>query len=379
MFITQDQLNVLLAAEFHPGAPLKLPNGARFSVVLKDGAGRSRTRDGAPLTADSTGAFLVGELERLDQTLHMPLVNFTYGRDLKQRADVTPADEVSSFTVSSFGSTGGLGTGNGIGTGKSWVSKEATQITNASVDIGKVSQPMTVWAHEVKWTIPELMSAAMLGRPIDEQKIAALKMKRDMDLDEQAYFGDSGLNVFGLLKLDNRTDFAAVSNVGSVATGASGSTAWSKKQPDEILADVNALLVSVWEASGFAVMPDTLLIPPVQFGYLSSTKISQAGSMSVLRFLLENNIALTQAGVKLDIYPTKWALGAGAGGTIGTSGTVDRMCAYTNDDMRVRFPFCALQTTPLQYDGLYHKQTFWTRIGVVEPVYPETIGYADGI
>ena len=53
-------------------------------------------------TRDSTGAFLIGELERLDQTLHDPLVAVTWGRDIDLREDVTIADEVSSFTNSTF-------------------------------------------------------------------------------------------------------------------------------------------------------------------------------------------------------------------------------------------------------------------------------------
>src|SRR3569833_1326821 len=77
-----------------------------------------RTQDGR--TADSTGAFLVGELERLDQTLHDPLVDYQWGRDIDLREDVTIADEVSSFTLSNMASAGSLGTGNGIGNGKAW-------------------------------------------------------------------------------------------------------------------------------------------------------------------------------------------------------------------------------------------------------------------
>jgi hypothetical protein len=44
---------------------------------------------------DSTGAFLIGELERLDQTLHMPLAAVTWSRDIDLREDVTLADEFS--------------------------------------------------------------------------------------------------------------------------------------------------------------------------------------------------------------------------------------------------------------------------------------------
>ena len=57
-------------------------------------------------TLDSTGAFYVGELERLDQTLHQPLVAVTWGRDVDLREDVSMADETSSFTNSTFAAAG---------------------------------------------------------------------------------------------------------------------------------------------------------------------------------------------------------------------------------------------------------------------------------
>ena len=45
----------------------------------------------------STGAFLVGELERLDPTLYEPITDFTWGRDIDLRTDVTIADEVLDY------------------------------------------------------------------------------------------------------------------------------------------------------------------------------------------------------------------------------------------------------------------------------------------
>src|SRR5512135_860765 len=98
-----------------------------------------RTSDGR--TVDSTGAFLVGELERLDLTLHEPLAAVTWGRDIDLREDVTLADEVSSFTLSTFGSSGGLGVGNSAGNGKAWIGKNTDQITGVGLDIAKVANP----------------------------------------------------------------------------------------------------------------------------------------------------------------------------------------------------------------------------------------------
>jgi hypothetical protein len=95
--------------------------------------------------------------------------------------------------------------------------------------------------------------------------------------------------------------------------------------------------------------------------------------------VLDNNILTTSGRGKLNIFPMKWLAGAGVGGTLGTAGTVDRMIAYTKEKDRVRFPMTLLQRTPVQYDSIYHKSTYFGRLGVLEIVYPETIAYRDGI
>lgn len=329
------------------------------------------THDGR--TCDSSGAFLVGELERLDQTLHEPLSAVSWGRDIDLREDVTIADEVSSFTLSSYASQGGLGTGNGIGTGKAWAGKNSDQITGLGIDIAKTPNPLTLWMMELKYTIPELESAAKLGRPIDQQKYAGMQLKHQMDIDEQVYIGDTSLNVTGLV------NNSLVTNVGPVATGAANGTQWTTKTPAEILQDVNTLLVSTWTAAAYAVIPTRLLLPPAQFGYISTQLVSLAGNLSILKYIMENNLLTTSGKGKIDIYPCKWLIGAGAGGTIGTEGTHDRMVAYTKEYDRVRFPMTVLQRTPIQYMSIYHQTTYFCRLGVIEVVYPETIGYADGI
>ena len=217
-----------------------------------------KTKDGR--TYDSTGAFLVGELERLDQTMNMPLAAVTFGRDIDLRGDVTLADETSSFTLSSFASAGSLGDGNGIRNGKAWIGKSTDQIGGVSVDIGKYPQPLTPWGMELKFSILELESAAKIGRPIDAQKYEALKLKHQMDTDEMVYVGDSSLGYTGLVNA------SSISNVTNVPNGASASPLWINKTPSEILKDVNDCLQSAWAASGFAVIPNRIGLPPAQFG-----------------------------------------------------------------------------------------------------------------
>lgn len=339
--------------------------GKRLGVTVKTADGR---------TCDSTGAFYVGELERLDMKMHEPLAAVTWGRDIDLREDVTIADDVSSFTLSTFGSVGGLGTGNSIGNGKAWVGKNATEIAGLSVDIAKIPHPLRPWALELAYTIFELEAAAKLGRPIDQQKWQGLQLKHQMDTDEQVYIGDLTTGDTGLL------NNSLVTDVNNLPNGAGGHPQWTTKTPQEILADVNFALTTVWAASAWAVMPKNILIPPAQYGYISTQLVSTAGSQSILKYLRENNLIAQSVGPNaLEIYPVKWAIGSGAGGTIGTLGTVDRMTVYTRDIDRVRFPMTMLQRTPVQYDGLYHKCTYFGRLGVVEVVYPETVGYFDGL
>lgn len=341
------------------------------------GRRRAFTRDAMTYdqyTIDSTGAFLIGELERLDPTLHEPLVNVTWPRDIDLREDVTIADEVSSFTNSTFASAGGI-----TPTGKAWISKDSNAITGVALDIGKTTHPLYLWAMEVKYTLPELESAQKLGRPIDVQKYDAMKIKHQMDIDEMVYVGDTTYNEYGLFNSNLVVPSQASGALGSGGpTGTGNTTMWANKLasggagPSAVLADVNFLLNATWAATGYSIMPTSLRIPPAQFGLLVSTIVSSAGNQSVLEFLRNNSLCNAANGRPLDIQPVKWLTGRGAGG-------FDRMVAYTRDMNRVRFPLVPLQRTPLEYRSLYQITTYFGRLGVIEMPYPETIGYMDAI
>jgi len=312
------------------------------------------------LTQDSTGAFYVGQLERLDQTIHPPLVAYTWGRDIDLRTDVTTGDEIASFTNSSFAASGGM-----TPAGLSWIGKDVNAITGAMLDIGKTPQPLFMWGMELSYTEGELASAMQLGMPIDSQKYEVIQLKHQMDIDQCVYIGDSDLGTAGLL---NHTLVTNVANV----TGGTWAAAITALTPDVIVAQINEVLQSVWQASGWAVMPTELRVPPLQYGQLVSTKVSSAGNVALLRYIQQNSLCNTANGQELNIQPLKWLIGRGVGAT-------QRMIAYTKDYQRVRFPLTPLQRTPVERRSLFYLTTYWGRIGVIEMVYPETIGYRDGI
>lgn len=323
---------------------------------------RATVRDGLQTfdqrTIDSAGAFLVGELERLDQRLHDPLASVTWSRDIDLREDVSIADELSAFTNSTFAAVGGVSS-----SGKAWIGKDTNAIAGMQLDIGKTALPLTLWGMQLGWTLPELESAMKLGRPVDQQKFQGMQLKYQMDIDEMVYIGDTDLGYTGLLN-------NASASKANVAAGAGGNT-WAQKTPAEILKDVNDLLTRAWTNAGFAVCPDTLLLPPTQFGLLT-VPVTSAGSLSILEYIKTNCIANSLNGRPLNIQPVKWLPTRGASST-------DRMVAYTKDPMRVRYPLVPLQRTPVEYRDLRQLTTYFGRMGVVETVYLETIAYADGI
>ncbi|HCQ9306210.1 DUF2184 domain-containing protein [Klebsiella pneumoniae] len=305
-------------------------------------------------TIDSSGAFLIHELERLDQTLNLPLTSQTWSRDIQLREDVSIADEISSFTNTTFAAAGSPNAN-----GKNWISPLATAMAGVNVNIEKQGFPLELWGMELGWTVIELNAAAQVGRPIDTQKYDGMQLKWNMDTDEQVYIGDAAKGAKGLLNLSQVTATNAVKT-------------WAQSTPDEIRASINQVLNNAWARSAYSKVPEDLLIPPEQYSFLASTIVSSAGNQSLLSYLETNTIAYHQNGKPLNIRPVKWVKGRGAGGT-------DRMVAYTNDKKFVRFPMVPLQSVPIQYRGLYQMVTYYGKLGAVEPVYPETLNYMDGI
>lgn len=356
---------VMTAFSFNGASPMHANRIALSdsTMLSRPGLIRARTTDSFMTfdqnTVDSTGAFLISELERLDPRLHEPLAMVTWGRDIDLRTDVTVADELSSFTNSSFASPGGIEPG-----GKAWIGKDVNAITGIALDIAKTAQPLHLWGMELSYTLPELATAAQLGRPIDSQKFNAMQRKYQMDVDEQTYIGDAKLGAPGMLNNPNVTTT-------NVAPGANGTT-WAQKSPNEILADINSLINATWLASAYTFAPTRLLLPPVAFSRLVSELVSIAGSNSVLEFLKNNSLSNTINGTPLEIYPVKWLAARGVGGT-------DRMMVYTKAEDRIRFPLTPLQRTPVEYRSLYQMTTYWGRIGQVEIPYTELIAYMDGI
>lgn len=318
-------------------------------------------------TRDSALAYYVNQLDNLDKKLYEPLVSVSWGRDIKLRPGITMSNESTSFIRSAFAAAGTLSNPATPSDGGNmpFISAESTAIPGVSVNGERIVLPLRPLAREVSYTSIELDRSQLTGQPIDAQKMDAFNVLYQMNTDQMVYIGYNAVGATGLLN-------SALVTAANVALGISGSRLWSEKTPDEILADVNTLLQGSWAASAYAVCPSGLRLPPAQFSYISSQKVSSAGNVSILKFLKENSIALNINGKELDIQPVKWLVGRGVDST-------DRMMAYTNELDRVRFPMVPVRRETPYYAGIRFIAPYLWAFGEVEIVYPETVRYADGI
>ncbi|WP_197058186.1 MULTISPECIES: DUF2184 domain-containing protein [Brevibacillus] len=334
----------------------KAPMARKVHTI--DGLGPSMMMNDAAISSGM--AFLVGELEKRDPRLLEPLNSVTWMRDIVAKTGGGWVEFTSNQFIN-YATTGG--NENGI------IGGETNDIPVMQADATKDVYKVFTFANILKVPFVDQQKLQGIGRSLDDILDKGIRLNYNKSIDNIVYTGVPRAGVYGLV---NHPDITAR----SVSVGAAGQTKWSSKTPDEILADVNTIITETWAASEYDLtgMANHILIPPQQYAYLVGTKVSEAGNISILQFLLDNNIGKNQ-GVDLVIAPSRWCAGAGTGGT-------DRMVAYVNDEDRVNFdltvPLSRVMTQP-QVTEMAYLTAYAAQIGQVKFLYTQCARYGDGI
>ncbi|MCL6442063.1 MAG: DUF2184 domain-containing protein [Alicyclobacillus sp.] len=320
-------------------------------------SGRVRMSDAA---ISSGMAFLNAELEKRDPRLLEPLQSVTWPRDIVAKTG-GGWTEFSSQYFTDYATTGGQG--NGI------IGGETNDIPVVQASVSKEVWQVFTWSNILKVSFVDQRKMQGIGRSLDELYDKGLRLNYNKTLDNVVYVGVPSVGATGLVNDPNVTASAA-------PNGQSGFSTWNKKNPEEILADINSVIENTWAASQYDLtgMANHILVPPTQYGLLATTIVSSAGNRSILDYVLENNLARNQ-GVDLVIVPCRWCVGAGTGGT-------DRMVAYVNDEDRVNFdltvPLSRVYTQPDVREGAYLTR-YDAQFSQVKILYYEPVQYLDGI
>ncbi|MFL0167662.1 DUF2184 domain-containing protein [Candidatus Clostridium helianthi] len=306
-------------------------------------------------------AYLEGELEKKDPKLNEPLASVTFARDMPIRVGGGWV-ETTSHLFANYATSGG--NNNGIIRGQS------NDIPVVQADTSKDIFKTFAWSNILKVPFIDQQKMQGIGRSLDAILDTGIKLNYNKALDYICYKGVPELNVYGLVNNPDVTTSTVANN------GAGTSTKWANKTAQEIQEDINILINTTWKNSEYDLtgMATHILVPPEQYNYLVNHVVSSAGNVSILTYLLENNLAKNQ-GLDLDIQPSRWCIGAGLSNT-------DRMVAYVNDESRILMdipvPLTRAMTQPSVNDMAY-LTGYVANLGQVKTLYYQCIEYADGI
>ncbi len=338
-----------------------------FGPVSISRSRRVMTRDSfvdtympAGLTLDSataTGlAFLQGELEKLDPTMHEPMTNVTWQEDIVARTG-GGWNLYSSAFFNDFGSPN-----NAAPAGT-----QSNVIPMVEANLSKDIWPLFAWKRQFQVDYVDQALLQQIGRSLESLLNDAVRLAWNKWLDMLVHTGLPDEGITGLIN-------STVVTSSTAAAGASGLTTWAGKVPNEILADIDTVLMNTVVASEYdrTGMADTIMIPWNQWTQIRAP-MTVAGATSIYEYVMKNNVANDYIGRQLTIVPRRWCAGAGVGPS-------DRMFAYVNREERVRFdmtvPLARIQSYP--FAGKY-VSIFAGQAGQVQWLYPQTAYALDGI
>lgn len=342
------------------------------SKYTVDGSGSLRSGYAAPAqmptggfasdAAPSSGnAFLISELEKRDPLVRQPLTTYTWSKNIPVRTGGGYVDYVSNLNID-FGFSGG--TADGLVN-----SNGANSVPVVQGNFGKDLYKAHIVAMFMRINEFDMEKMQIVGRSLDQLLTDGIRLGYEKHMDANTFIGMKQYGTTGLLNNPNVL-------ASGVVAGASTHTQWNQKTPKEILTDVNTAITTVWAASGndMSAVPNHILLPFEQYNYIATTMTSDLATMSILTYLLENNVAKVN-GSDLVFGQSNYAKGIGAGGT-------DRMAVYVHNPRFLAIdelqPLTRRRST-YNSDALSMDTLYAANVSEAELFYNQTIQYFDGI
>ena len=311
------------------------------------------------LAANDSYTFLMKELERVDETILEPLSGTDWPRDMPVITGGGLIESIASIDVT-YASTGG--------DDDNILFEAANDIPVIQADMSKQVARTFNFAEYMAFNVMEKEKMLQIGRDPETFLNKGIRLHCDKVIDRSVYAGFRKANSTGLC------NSLTVVRSGAARNAANTSTRWRDKTADEILADINTAIASVWEENDCAsdALPNHILVPVEQFGQLVTRKVSDDSERSILTYVLENNLAARQ-GRELIISPCKWCSGMGSDST-------DRMVVYMNQVDRICFNLTQpLRRMETEYANMRVKIPYIAQFSEVRFLYPSTVRYMDGI
>jgi hypothetical protein len=206
----------------------------------------------------------------------------------------------------------------------------------------------------------EIMQSSATGLSLDKERALSCKRAIDELQDDIIWNGDNDFGIQGFINYPGITEYTTPNGIG-------GDTEWSTKTPDEIIADMNALVTTVINTTNGVEAPDTMILPIEQYRLISTTRMGDGSDETILSFFLKTNGVIKMVDWLVELN------GAGAGGS-------DRAMVYKKDPsyIRVEIPKFYREEAP-QQKGLEFEVVAEQKTAGVLLYYPLSVAYCDNI
>lgn len=257
------------------------------------------------------------------------------------------ARTVTYYSADTFGKAG-------------WINGNSDDIPRAGTDREQHQTQIHMAGIGYGWGYDELGLAQMLGQNLAADDAFAARRAYEEFVYTTTLFGDPTKNFQGLF---------TNSSVAEVALPHTGG--WDSLTGDQIVANLNAMLMNIWNGTNTVAMGDAIALPWELFFIVSTKRMNGNTDTTVLNYFLQNNVLTAATG------RTPMVRGMRGLSTLGESGG-GRIVAYRRSPevaklhipMPLRF-LPAYQSGPLRWDvpGVF-------RLGGVDLRLPKEVVYA---
>lgn len=252
---------------------------------------------------------------------------------------------------------------DGAGAAK-WINGNGKDIPVVGLSQEKFETPVFTAGIGYSYGFEEVNQARLLGMNLDAEMPRMAARAYEEMVYKVATAGDTEKGFNGLY------DYPGVPAAQVANDGTGPSRLWANKSPDLILRDINEALTAPSNASQNVEVADTLILPFERWNSIASIRVADT-SLTIGRFIQENNVYTVTTGQPLTIMGKRGLLTAGTGSTA-------RMIAYRRapDVLKLHIPM-PHRFLPVQTEGLQFTIPGIFRLGGLDIRLPKAVVYRD--
>lgn len=256
-------------------------------------------------TDADTGVFLQQELEQmLARSFEVQYAQIKYDRLIPISSEVDPGAESFAYEIL-----------DRVGRFKI-IGDNARDLPRVDVTRRKVTYDIHSIGGSTGYTIKEVEAARFARKPLQQQKMNALRRAYEEECQRIAYFGDTDTQMPGFF--NNPQVDTLVPSIWFDDTNVTA---------DDMLEILNYSVNYQVESSNQVEEPDTLLLPQPVFHTISTRKAGNGTDTTILRYFLDNNTYITS------VEPINELQAAKSGGNLSS----DRMILYKRSPDKLEF------------------------------------------